>query len=330
MFTLFSTLTAFALWRSDERRSALAWIGPLLALSFLLKGMAFLMPLVMVALVLVTRGGLARREWLPLGAGVVVGAAGVGTWGAARHAADGWRFFRVIFATDFVDRVVEPLDMHGGGLLYYLDTLQRDHYEWLTAAAVVLTLAIIGTGWARLHRDVLAVDRRFLRIVAIWGLVTLGVPTAMSTKLGWYLNPFYPAFAIGVGWALVWGLSALADHAARWRWRAAVAVVVLAAVVAEGKLIWYSHDKRSMVGTPQGLILSVTDTAGARVFRPTWEHSDRFVLEHVRGGRAVLGGPAEFLASAREGDLLLTDLEPDNERLAEVRRAGRYALYRRR
>ena len=322
MFTLFITLTAFALWRGEEHPFALAWIGPLLGLSFLLKGMGFLLPLAIVVLVLMARGGLARREWPPMAAGVVVGAAGGVAWGAARYVAEGGRFFRELVFTDFVARVAEPLDRHGGGLLYYLDALQRDHYDWLAAAAVVLTLAITRAGWARLRGDALGVDRRFLRVVAIWGGVTLGVPTAMSTKLGWYLNPFYPAFAIAVGWTLAWGLTALAGQASQWRWRAAVAILALAAVVAEGKLLWYAHDKRSIGGTPQGLILSVTDMAGARVFRQTWEHSDRFVLEHMRGGRAELGGPAEFLASAMEGDLLLADLEPDNERLAEVRRGG--------
>ena len=330
MFALFITLTAFALWRGEERPFALAWIGPLLALSFLLKGMAFLMPLAIVVLVLMARGGLARREWSSMAAGVVVGVAGVGAWGAARYAADGWSFLRVLFSTDFVARVAEPLDGHSGGLLYYLNTLQRDHYDWLAAAAVVLTLAILSVGWARLRGDVLGVDRPFLRVVAIWGAVTLGVPTAMSTKLGWYLNPFYPVCAIAVGWTLNWGLIALARVAASWRWRTAVGMVVLAAVVAEGKLLWYSHNRRSMSGTPQGLILSDADVAGARVFYQTWAHSDRFVLEHVRGGHAVQGGPVEFLASAIEGDLLLVGQDPGDEQLVEVRRDGRYALYRRR
>ncbi len=330
MFALFITLTAFALWRGEEHPFALAWIGPLLGLSFLLKGMAFLMPLASVVLVLMARGGLARREWPPMAAGVVVGLAGVVAWGAARYTAGGGlRFFRVLFLTDFVARVAEPLDGHGGGSLYYLNTLQRDHYDWLAAAAVVLILTITCAGRARLRDDVLGVDRRFLRVVAIWGGVTLGVPTAMSTKLGWYLNPFYPAFAIAMGWTLAGGLTVLARLAAGWRWRAAVGIVVLATLVAEGKLLWYSYNKRRMDGTAQAVILSGADTMGASVFRRSWPHDDRFILEHMRGGRAVTGSDADFLASV-DADALLLSNDETTGRFVEVHRERHYALYRRR
>ena len=152
----------------------------------------------------------------------------------------------------------------------------------------------------------------------------------MVTKLGWYLNPFYPAFAVAVGWTVVWGLTVLAGHASRWRWRAAVAIVVLAGGLAEGRLLWHSHRKASMHGTAQALILSGVDTPGVRVFRRAWEHGDRFVLEHIRGGRAVMGSAADFLASTGPDDRLLSDDESDAGRFVEVRREGRYALYRRR
>lgn len=329
MFTLLITLTALALWRGDERPWALAWVGPLLGVSFMLKGMAFLLPLAVVVCVLVARAGVARREWLPLGAGLVAGAGGTVPWLLARHAADGWRFLRVLFGTDFVGRVATSLDGHDGGVLYYLDTLQRDHYDWIVAAAVVLALAASRAGWARLRGDLLAIDRRILRLVVVWGLVTVLVPTAMSTKLGWYLNPFYPAFAIAVGWALVWGLGVLGADTGRWRWRVAVAMVVLAAGVAEGKMLWYSHSKRSMRGTPQGLIMSGEVAPGARVFRPAWENADRFVLEHIRAGHGVVGGLDDFVARSGSDEFLMSNLKLVDERLVEVRRDGRYALYRR-
>ena len=150
LFTLLIVLTALALWRGDEQPWARAWIGPLLGLSFLLKGMAFLMPLAIVVLTtLVARGGIARRAWLPLVTGLAAGATAVGAWVAARHAQDGWRFIQVLFSTDFVDRLNEPLDGHRGSLLYYLDTLQRDHYDWITAAVVVLALTIARGGHRR-------------------------------------------------------------------------------------------------------------------------------------------------------------------------------------
>lgn len=330
LFTLLIALTAFVVWRSDERPRVLVWVGPLLALSFLLKGMAVLLPLALALCALAARGRVVRREGLPLGAGLVLGAAVAGAWLLARYAADGGRFLRVLFGTDFVQRVAEPLDEHGGGLFYYLDTLQRDHYDWIAAGVVVLGLAASRAGWAQLRHAARAVDRPFLRVVVIWGSLTLLVPTAMSTKLGWYLNPFYPAFAIAVGGVLVWGVGVLSRESRRWPWRVAVAVVVLAAGAAEGKLLWYSYNKRSVGGTPQGLLLSGDITPGSRVYRPVWDHADRFVLEHMRSGHAVQGSLADFLDQSHAGDLLLTSLTLTDGRLVEVRRDGRYALYRRR
>lgn len=329
MFTLLITLTALAVWRGEERPWAFVWVGPLFGLSFMLKGMAFLLPVAVVGCVLAVRGGPTRRDWLPLGAGLVAGAGGAGVWLLARYAADGGRFLGVLFGTDFVDRVAEPLDGHSGGLGYYLDTLQRDHYDWMAAAFVVLALAVARVGWARLRDDIIAVDPRARRLVLAWALVTFLVPTAMSTKLGWYLNPFYPAFAVAGGWVLIWGLGVLRGTGG-WRWRVAVAVVLLAAGVAEGKLLWYAHNKRNLRGTPQGLILSGHIPSGARIFLPAWEHADRFVLEHMRAGGAVAGGPAEFLASSGADEFLLTTWPVEDERLVEVRRDGRVALFRRR
>lgn len=329
LFTLLFTLTALVVWRSDQRPQALGWVGPLLALSFLLKGMAWLLPLAFVVCALAVRRRLTRREAIPLGGGLVLGAGVAGAWVAARYAADGRRFLGVLFGTDLVDRMAEPLDGHGGGIFYYLVALQRDHYDWIVAGAVVLSLAVRSSGWARLRTDLSNVDRGFVRVMAVWGLVTFCVPTVMSTKLGWYLNPFYPAFAVAVGGALAWGIGVLRQYAPRWRWRIAAAAVVLVAIVAEGKL-WYSHNKHSVRGTPQGLLLSTAFDPGSRVYRPVWDHADRFVLEHLRAGHAVQGSLADFMGRSKAGDLLLTRLRLVDGRLVEVGRDGRYALYRRR
>ena len=35
------------------------------------------------------------------------------------------------------------------------------------------------------------------------GVIAFLVPTRMRTKLTWYFNPFYPPFALGVGWLFV-------------------------------------------------------------------------------------------------------------------------------
>ena len=39
-------------------------------------------------------------------------------------------------------------------------------------------------------------------VIAVWVLVCFTIPTVMQTKLAWYINPLYPAFALGVGAAI--------------------------------------------------------------------------------------------------------------------------------
>ena len=210
MFTLLILLTAIALWHGERQPRSFVWIGPLIALSFLLRGMGCLMPAAIVVLTFVLRRGVAARERAPLAGGLALGAAMVASWVAARYTRDGWRFVRELVLQDFVNRVAEPLDGHGGGIFYYLDTLQRDHYDWMTAASVVLALAVSTTGWRALREASSRIDPPLLRVLVVWAAVAFVMPIAMATKLGWYLNPFYPVFAIGIGGAIVWGLSTLA------------------------------------------------------------------------------------------------------------------------
>ena len=45
-------------------------------------------------------------------------------------------------------------------------------------------------------------------LMAAWAGICFLIPTIMRTKLSWYLNPFYPPFALGVAWLFVQGASA--------------------------------------------------------------------------------------------------------------------------
>jgi 4-amino-4-deoxy-L-arabinose transferase-like glycosyltransferase len=104
IFTLLVLLTVVAVWASDTRPWHSVWLGPIFAAVFLLRGMAVLMPLVLVVAVKTWRIRQRRVDWLPLAAAFVLFAVPVAAWGIARWRLDGWRFFNALFGYDFVAR----------------------------------------------------------------------------------------------------------------------------------------------------------------------------------------------------------------------------------
>ena len=206
LFTLLVLLAVVSLWTARERPWRLAWLGPILAAVFLLRGMAVLMPLILVVAALAIGGRRpGQPRWLPLGTAAILTALPIGAWAWARYRLDGLEFIGRMFQYDFVARTATALEGHTGSLLYYPNNLQKDHYEWLLAVAVAVVLFPLSRErfrqlWGELHGDPPA-----QAIAGAWLGVTVLIPTLMQTKLAWYLNPFYPLFALIVGRTLAQG-----------------------------------------------------------------------------------------------------------------------------
>ena len=207
IFTLLVLLTVVALWLARDRPWHLASLGLIFAAAFLLRGTAVLMPLVIVAGVLVLGGVGLRGRLLPLGTGLILFLVPAGAWVLARWQFDGWRFLGPLFTYDFVARAARPLEGHTGSLLYYPNNLQKDHYEWLVAAAVAVWLFPVTRERLRCVWHELRGDRYRQATVGAWAFATLAIPTVMQTKVAWYLNPFYPLFALIVGRLFAQGFS---------------------------------------------------------------------------------------------------------------------------
>ncbi|HET9271307.1 MAG TPA: glycosyltransferase family 39 protein, partial [Vicinamibacterales bacterium] len=118
LFTLLITLTVVTLWASRDHPWRRVWLGALLGLVFMVKGMGILMPATIIGgteLAGWWRGDLDRRSrWLPLLAAAAVFVAIVAPWVVARWSVDGWRFFDAMFFHDFVERASTVLDGHEG------------------------------------------------------------------------------------------------------------------------------------------------------------------------------------------------------------------------
>ena len=106
-------------------------------------------------------------------------------------------------------------------------------------------------------------------------------------------------------------------------------VVILALGVAEGKLLWYSHTRRDLGNTVQGLLLDERQRlAGRRVFKAHWNRADRFVLDHVVGAHASdTNGVEGFVRDGRRGDfVVLSETNDEHPEVVEIRKNRSHRL----
>ena len=337
LLTLLVLLIIVVLDGASARPYRRIWLGPLLAGIFLLKGMAVLLPLVLVAF-METRWHLdLRRRWLPLLGAFALGGIAVGSWAVARWHVDQSAFFERIFFQDFIALSTTPLDNQSGSPLFYLNILQKHHHEWLFATAIAVML--FPPSWTRWRRSLLfwRSDDDRVALIGAWSVLAIGVPTLMQTKMPWYLNPFYPMFAVGVGWILSCSFSEALQATARRR-RLLVAVVAGAALVAEVKLTYYSYTQRALSRSAQGILLAEADRLrGATVFRTSWNHADAFVLEAMVEAKPAESTDLEdFVHRCKTGDYFLTSHRSETSQsvgrsdLVSVHAAGRFVLVQKR
>ena len=328
-FTLLLLLTVVTVHAAARRPRMLVWLGPIAAATFLLRGMAVLMPLLLALVVLIVRGRPETRRLGAMGVAALLGTAPVAAWVMARWRVDRWAFLEKLFFFDFIDRTGNVLEGHTGGVLYYLDRLQRYQYDWLGAALTAIVLYPLP--WRRIVStipDLRRPESGMRLVLTAWAVVTLAVPTIMQTKLPWYLNPFYPLFALGVAWVILRGL---ASDRGRARRMALACAVVLAAVVAEAKLVWTSYYRRDPSRSVQGLLLAESvQLRGHAVCRSRWNNAEIFVLDVlIQAERRICRDASEFARDSRRGDYFVTTPDVNVDGLVLVRADAQNALYRR-
>lgn len=327
LFTLLILLTVITLWAEEDRPWRRVWLGPLAAAVFMLRGMAVLMPLsIVLAVVGVTRR-IERKRWMPTVVALLLFIAPVSAWVIARWRLDEWRFLERLFDYDFVARTLTTIEGHSGTPFYYLKILGKHHYDWLLAGVTACILFPIP--WPRLRHLL-----RFWRgdslsvLLVSWTVATLLMPTLMATKVPWYLDAFYPVFALGIAWILVHGLSEAARARRSQRGMILAAIIVTAVGVAEGKLLWYSFHHRDLRRSVQGLLLEEKNRLrGHQVFRRDWDRGEVFVLGALVGAEwreATFDG---FLRKSKPGDCLVSSHPVADQALVLVRSRGRHFLY---
>ena len=243
---------------------------------------------------------------------------------------DQWKFLGPLFLYDFVARSLKVIEGHRGTPFYHLNVLQKNQFDWLSAG--LIACGLFPFAWSKVRpwfgfwrgSDILKLT------VGVWVAVTLLMPTLIRTKLSWYLNPFYPAFALIIAVIFVHALSH--KHGASTTRRFVVGmVIVVALIVAESRLIWYSIHRRNLAQSTQGFLLSEREQlSGRRVFRTHWDNSELFVLEVLIGADATQAKTLEaFLEQSAPGDYWLSRRELNTQELVLVQSHRRQWLYRR-
>jgi 4-amino-4-deoxy-L-arabinose transferase-like glycosyltransferase len=332
--TLLIVLVVATLWAARARPWRLVWLGPVLAAVFLLRGMAILLPIVIIVADEWWTFGIRRRgRWAPTWAAAALFALPVGAWIVARWQIDQWQFLSRLFWYDFVARTLTPIEDHPGSVLFYLDVLQKQHYEWLVAVAIG---AVLSPGTLTALRSELSGTpgtAKPARLLVVWAGAALLIPTIVSTKMSWYLQPFYPVFAIGAGALFAHGLQAVRSSYGwgHWKVRTLVGAVVLAVCVAECRIVWYACHLRPMERTAQGLMLAERDRLrGKHLYRRRLDRGEIFVLHAMVGGTHRLVPDAQdFLRQAKPGDFYLTRRTIADSRVALIRTQGELRLYER-
>ena len=325
-FTLVVLLTVVTLSSQYEHSRRRLWLGPLLAAAFLLRGMAVLMPVSLVVIFMLWRWRDEKSAWPLTLAAAAIGVALISMWMLARFMVDGWAFLSRLFLYDFLARSVTPIEGHPGGPLYYANILQKHHYDWLSAAAVALLIFPL---WRGAQTAVMAKLRAMRPLFIAWGGATVLVPTVMQTKVPWYLNSFYPLFALAVAVVLAHAFSVgLAKGQPRYRVIIVSVLFLLALGLAETKLIWYSFHIRDIRLSPQGIMLAERSRLHSRrLFLAGGNNADRFVADAVvRAEPRLTRDEQSFLEESTAGDFLLISDRCESPQVRLTYANGRFRL----
>ncbi len=189
---------------NGKRKTGLLWLGAGIGLGVLAKGPVILLHVLPVAVVAPWWApelkGRLRRWYLDLLLGVLLGAAIALAWAlpAAWFGGDAYR--HAIFWGQTAGRVSESF-AHRAAWWHYLPLLPMIFFPWFVWPPL----------WSGIWRTRSEQDKKGVKFVAAWLLLTLIGFSLVSGKQAKYLVPLLPAFALLAGHAL-----AKATAAARW------------------------------------------------------------------------------------------------------------------
>ncbi|HXZ85647.1 MAG TPA: glycosyltransferase family 39 protein, partial [Myxococcota bacterium] len=131
-----------------------------------------------------------RPSWLALGLAIVIGIGCSWYLALGLTRPDGFAFMRALFLEHHVGRFSQPMQGHGGSVLYYLPVLALGLFPWSPLVPLALARLRLRDGDER---------ARFLRLFALFSAITFAFFSAAATKLANYVAPALPGLALALG-----------------------------------------------------------------------------------------------------------------------------------
>ena len=219
--TFFTLLTLYLFWLGQEREKYLFYSGAILCVSYLIKGFAAFLPL----LIIVTYAILSNNIRFVLKRQFVFGTAlafsVIFIWHLVQFLLAGPVALKGYFAFHIFQRATSALEGHKGGLDYYIRVIFKKNMPW----SIMIFTSVFYAAY-KCFKDK---DKRLVFLLS-WAFVTYFLYGAVRTKLHWYIMPIYPALAL---------LSAfLLEGFLRKKFLYAALIIVLTGMLVQVQLSW--------------------------------------------------------------------------------------------
>ncbi len=205
---LFTTLAGYSFWHAFHKPTKQSpWLFALfylaMACAMLVKGpLGIIVPLagVIPYLTLTRQWRRFWREGFPL-LGTVLVTVVAAPWYVAMFQIHGDAYLASAQA-DTTGRFMNPMEGHGGSLLFYLPVLLVGFFPWSAFVPAVLYHAM--ARWKEAWRGPLSIapDKHLELFLSLWVVALFGFFTLSATRLPHYIYPLFPPIAILV--ALWW------------------------------------------------------------------------------------------------------------------------------
>lgn len=186
LFCLLCTLCVLSAFWAQAQKRWLFLSGLCFSLAFLDKSWHACILLAIVGLYL-----LGSRQLFHLGIRIWAGMLAcafvpIGIWAVWRYTADGTAFFRGMIDRDLLARSSQPLEGHGGGVLYYVTLALLQNALGILVFAALCALVV----WLVARRGrVAAAVRADVLLLTLWIVIPFAFFSIAATKYSWYIIP---------------------------------------------------------------------------------------------------------------------------------------------
>ncbi|MDP4089276.1 MAG: glycosyltransferase family 39 protein, partial [Bacillota bacterium] len=306
LYVLLFTLSVLSVMLLDRGRKYLYLSALFASLAFLTKSWhAFPILCVVGGYIIISRTflRLKLKEWLLLFCSFLLP---ILIWALLRMQKDGLSFFKNMVEYDLLARSSKSLEGHTGGIGYYFQYVYYYSELWI----ILLLLCLIAYVIIYSH-NLKGCTSNYRLALFLWLAVPLGLYSAASTKIGWYILPEYPPIAVLCGGVFA---NALKKWNIKYLYKGMLAVAIVLGILfyeqdISRNLINLKDDKIELTLREMGQDrkyqgYSLYTAAGHFAKEGTWQQVHLLSAEIWCDFKTVNGGIEPFLNSASENTLL--------------------------